>query len=122
METHSRRIAIKAKGRIIFIDPSELVSIHAEGNYVLLKEESGSYLLREAISDIASKLSPFGFVRIHRSVLVNASFVEEIRPLPTGEYALRMRDGSEYTVSRTHKKNLKSLAEFWLGADAFLGK
>jgi two-component system LytT family response regulator len=119
---HSRKIAIKAKGRIIFIDPREVVSIHAEGNYVLLKKESGSYLLRESISDMVSKLAPYGFVRIHRSILVNASFVEEIRPFPTGEYGLRIRGGTEYAVSRTYKKNLKSLAEFWFGTDTFLGK
>jgi two-component system, LytTR family, response regulator len=116
----SRKIAIKAKGRILFMDPGEVVSVHAEGNYVLLKKESGSYLLRESVSDVAGKLEPYGFIRIHRSVLVNASFVEEIRPLPTGDYGLRIRNGEEYTVTRTYKKNLKALAEFWLGIDTFL--
>jgi two-component system, LytTR family, response regulator len=116
----SRKIAIKAKGRILFMDPDEVVSVHAEGNYVLLKKESGSYLLRESVSDVAGKLEPYGFIRIHRSVLVNASFVEEIRPLPTGDYGLRIRNGEEYTVTRTYKKNLKALAQFWLGIDTFL--
>ena len=88
-------------------------------NYVLLKKESGSYLLRESVSDVAGKLEAYGFIRIHRSVLVNASFVEEIRPLPTGDYGLRIRSGEEYTVTRTYKKNLKALAEFWLGIDTF---
>ena len=116
----SRKIAIKAKGKILFLDPGEVVSVHAEGNYVLLKKESGSYLLRESVSDVAGKLEPYGFIRIHRSVLVNASFVEEIRPLPTGDYGLRIRSGEEYTVTRTYKKNLRALAEFWLGIDTFL--
>jgi hypothetical protein len=40
---------------------------------------------------MAEKLSLFGFVRIHRSSLVNAAFVEEIHPLSTGEYMLRVR-------------------------------
>ncbi len=115
-----RKIAIKAKGRILFIDPGEVVSVHAEGNYVLLKKESGSYLLRDSVSDVASKLESYGFIRIHRSVLVNASFVEEIRPVPTGDYELRIRNGEEYTVTRTYKKNLRALAEFWLGIDTFL--
>jgi two-component system LytT family response regulator len=118
----SRKIAIKAKGRILFIDPGEVVSVHAEGNYVLLKKESGSYLLRESISDMVSKFEPYGFIRIHRSVLVNASFVEEIRPFPTGDYGLRIRSGKEYTVTRTYKKNLRSLAEFWIGTDPFPGE
>jgi DNA-binding LytR/AlgR family response regulator len=51
-------------------------------------------------------------------VLVNASFVEEIRPYPTGEYGLRVKGGKEYTVTRTYKRNLKSLAAFWLGTGA----
>jgi two-component system LytT family response regulator len=116
------RIAIKAKGRILFINPGDLVAVQAEGNYVLLQRESGSYLLRESISVVAEKLRPYGFLRIHRSVLVNASFVEEIKPYATGEYGLRVKGGREYTVTRTYKKNLKSLAEFWIGGGAFLAE
>lgn len=116
----SERIAIKAKGRILFIDPGEVVSVHAEGNYVLLQKASGSYLLRESISEMASKLESYGFIRIHRSVLVNGSYVEEIRPLLTGEYGLRIRGGKHFTVTRTYKKNLKSLAEFWVGKESLL--
>jgi len=114
------RIAIKTKGRILFVDPDDLVAVQAEGNYVLLERASGSYLLRESISVLAEKLKPYGFIRIHRSVLVNTSLVEEIKPYLTGEYGLRVKGGKEYTVTRTYKKNLKRLAEFWIGSGAFL--
>ncbi len=113
------KIAIKSNGRILFIDPRDLVVVQAEGNYVLLQREAGSYLLRESISTIAEKLKPYGFVRIHRSVLVNASFVQEIRPCTTGEYELRLKSGKQYTVTRTYKKNLRALAEFWIGTGTF---
>ncbi len=111
----SDRIAIKADGRILFIDPDDLVSAHAEGNYVLLQADSRSHLLRASISSIAKKLRPYGFLQIHRSVLVNASFVEEIQALPTGEYTLRIKGGKKYTVTRTYKSNLKDLAVCWIG-------
>jgi hypothetical protein len=114
----STKIAIKVKGRILFINPGDVVAVLAEGNYVLLQQESISYLLRECLSVVAEKLESFGFIRIHRSVLVNASFVEEIKPYSTGEYGLRVRGGKEYTVTRTYKDNLKSLAEFWIGSGA----
>ena len=113
----SEKIAIKAAGRILFIDPDDLVSVHAEGNYVLLQADARSHLLRASISSIAKKLRPYGFLQIHRSVLVNASFVEEIQPLPTGEYALRIKGGKQYTVTRTYKSNLKDLAVCWIGFD-----
>jgi two-component system LytT family response regulator len=115
----SPRIAIKLKGKILFINLSDVVAVRAEGNYVLLQSDSTSFLLRETISAVSERLEPYGFVRIHRSVLVNPSFVEEIRPYSTGEYGLRLKGGKEYTVTRTYKKNLKSLAEFWLGVNAF---
>jgi two-component system LytT family response regulator len=113
------RIAIKAKGRILFINPAEVIAVQAEGNYVLLQREAGSWLLRESISAIAEKLKPYGFIRIHRSVLVNAAFVEEIQPWVTGEYALRVKGGKEYTVTRTYKKNLKDIATSWIGSGGF---
>ncbi|HTS35260.1 MAG TPA: LytTR family DNA-binding domain-containing protein [Candidatus Solibacter sp.] len=115
----SPRVAIKVKGKILFINLSDVVAVEAEGNYVSLQRTGNSYLLRQSLSALAEKLEPQGFLRIHRSILVNTSFVEEIRPYSTGEYGLRVQGGKEYTVTRTYRKNLKSLAEFWIGAGAF---
>jgi DNA-binding LytR/AlgR family response regulator len=108
------RIAIKAKRKIFFIRPGDLVAVQAEGNYVLLQHTVGSYVLRASISEVAEKLKPYGFIRIHRSVLVNTSFVEEIKPYLSGEYGLRIKGGREYSVTRSYKKNLKSFAKFWI--------
>jgi len=114
----SPRIAIKVKGRILFINLGDVVAIQAEGNYVSLLRSASSFLLRESISVVAEKVEPYGFIRIHRSALVNTAFVEEIRPYPTGEYGLRLKGGREYTVTRTYKRNLQALAEFWIGTSS----
>jgi two-component system LytT family response regulator len=111
------RIAIKANGSILFIDPSEVLVVKAEGNYVLLERKAGSHLLRESISVMAKKLKPYGFLQIHRSVLVNASFVEEIQPHGTGDYGLRLKGGKEYTVTRNYKANLNDLASTWIAPE-----
>jgi DNA-binding LytR/AlgR family response regulator len=114
------KIAIKTKGKILLIHPGDILAVEAEGNYVLLRRLADSYLLRESISTMAEKLQPYGFVRIHRSVLVNASAVEEIQSGTNGEYVLRISGGREYMVSRTFKNNLKSLAHSWIGTDSFV--
>ena len=115
-------IAIKAKGRILFINPGDVVAVQAEGNYVSLHRESDSYLLRESISRVAEKLKPYGFIRIHRSALVNTTFVVEIKPYSTGKCGLRVKGGKEYSVTSTYKKNLKPLTEFRIGNGAFLAE
>jgi DNA-binding LytR/AlgR family response regulator len=118
--TNPIRVAVKCGGKILFLNPAEIFAAHAQGNYVLLQQNRGSHLLREQISVVAEKLAPFGFVRIHRSVLVNSAHVETIEPLFTGEYLLRLRGGREYNVTRTYKKNLQLLAESWIGTDSFV--
>ena len=112
-----KRIAIKVQGRIVFINPSEIMFVQAEGNYVLLQGPHGSHLLRESMNQVEQKLARFGFVRIHRSVIVNAQFVREFRPCYTGEYTLTLVNGKEFTVTRTYKKNLKQFATDVIGLD-----
>jgi two-component system LytT family response regulator len=113
------RVAVRDKSRIVFVDLAELVSAEAQGNYVLLQQKSGSYLLRETLTKLAEKLGPHGFIRIHRSVLVNVAFVEAIEPGIGSEYILRTRTGKEYQVSRTYRDNLQGLAQFWIGTEGF---
>jgi DNA-binding LytR/AlgR family response regulator len=111
----SPRIAIKAKKKIVFIDATEIIALEAAGNCAALRHRSGTYVIRESISSIAQKLNPFGFVRIHRCVLVNRVYIEELRRCPTGVYLLRVSGGKEYTITRTYRENLRLLAESWLG-------
>ena len=118
-KSQSPRVAIRVSGKILFIHLGDVVSVQSEGKCVWVQHNASSYLLRESISVVAKRLETHGFIRIHRSVLVNSSFVEEIQPLSTGEYCLRIEGGKEYRVTRTYKKNLKSLAEFWIGTGRF---
>jgi two-component system LytT family response regulator len=118
----SARIAIKAKGRILFINAADVIAVEAKGKHVLLLHTSSSHMLRESISTMEEKLNLHGFVRIHRSALVNAAMVEEIHPWSTGEYVLRLRGGREFTVTRTYKRNLQLLAQLWIGMEGFLAE
>jgi DNA-binding LytR/AlgR family response regulator len=110
------RIAVRSKGRILLLDLVELISVHAQGSYVLLQRQSCSHLLRASISTMAEKLEPYGFIRIHRSVLINSMHVEEVRLL-AGEYSVRIRPGRSFRVSRRYTRNLRLLADLWLGAE-----
>jgi DNA-binding LytR/AlgR family response regulator len=115
------RIAFKAKGSILLLDLADILAVHAEGNYVSLQHRPNPYLVHESLSSMAEKLKPYGFIRIHRSVVVNISAVEEIQALPTGEYRLRVKGGKKYLVTRTYKHNLRDLAQLWVGSERLCG-
>jgi DNA-binding LytR/AlgR family response regulator len=91
------------------LDLPDIFAVQAEGNYVSLQHRSNPHLVHESLSSIAEKLKPYGFIRIHRSVVVNTSAVEKIQPLPTGEYRLRVKGGKADLVTRTYKHT----SEIW---------
>jgi DNA-binding LytR/AlgR family response regulator len=111
------RIAIKVKGTVLFVNPLEVVAATAQGNYVALLYRTRSYLVRETMATAEHKLKKVGFVRIHRSILVNANLVKDLRRDDTGTYVLRMTDGKEHPVGRAYRDNLKVIAKSWLGVD-----
>jgi DNA-binding LytR/AlgR family response regulator len=115
------RIAFKANGSIVLLDLADILAVQAEGNYVSLRPRTNPYLVHESLSSMAEKLKPYGFIRIHRSVVVNISAVEKIQCLPTGEYRLRVKGGKEYLVTRTYKHNLRDLAQLWVGSERLCG-
>lgn len=115
---HSPRVAIKVKGAIRFINLGEIVAIQASGNYVSLEQVASTHLLRGSFRRVAEMFEPRGFIRIHRSVIINTSFVVQIRPRATGGYCLLVAGGKEYQVTRKYKKNLKSLTDYWIGTGA----
>jgi DNA-binding LytR/AlgR family response regulator len=117
------RIAFKAKNSILILNLADILAVEAEGNYVALRHRHRPvpYLVRESLTSMAEKLKPYGFIRIHRSVVVNISAVEAIQPLPTGEYRLSEKGGKEYLVTRTYKHNLRDLAQLWLGPERLCG-
>lgn len=115
------RIAFKAKGSILLLNLADILAVQAEGNYVSLRHRTHPYLVHESLSSMAEKLKPYGFIRIHRSAIVNISAVEEIQPLPTGECRLRLKGGKEYLVTRRYKHNLRDMAQLWVGPERFCG-
>lgn len=109
------RVAIRTDRKILFLDAAEILALEAEGNYVQVRHLKASYMLRGRISELAERLQPYGFVRIHRSVLVNGVHVHSIEPQPTGGGRVHMRGGTSYAVGRSYKANLQRIAELWMG-------
>jgi two-component system LytT family response regulator len=80
--------------------------VEASGNYVTLHTGEKSWLLRETVSSMDARLAPFGFVRIHRSTLVNIQRVVELRSLDNGEFVVSLSGGAVLKLSRSYRDAL----------------
>lgn len=103
------RLAIKSSGRITIVKVADIVWIQAAHNYVEIHEDKHSHLLRETMSGMEQKLPPDKFVRISRSVIVNADKVKELQPLFYGEYKVTLQNGTALTLSRRYRSKLPQL-------------
>jgi two-component system LytT family response regulator len=52
------------------------------------------------------RLDPSSFVRVHRSHAVNLDRVEEIQPWFGGDHLIRMDNGDEVRLSRSHRDDV----------------
>jgi two-component system LytT family response regulator len=104
------RIPVKTGGRVMVIRIADVDWVKAEHDYVSLYVGSKSWLVRETISSIEARFANSGFVRIHRSTLVNVDRIRELRPLEKGEFRVVLQDGVELKLSRNFRAALPRLA------------
>ncbi|MEM7585869.1 MAG: LytTR family DNA-binding domain-containing protein [Acidobacteriota bacterium] len=65
------RLVIRSAGRVMLIEAEEVDWIEGAGSYVRLHVGARSYLLRQTLRHLETRLDAECFVRIHRSTIVN---------------------------------------------------
>lgn len=102
------RLVVRAAGSVTVIDVAEIDYIEAEDYYVLLHAGTRHVLYRESMRDLEALL-PRSFVRIHRSTIVNAERIIELRTHASGEHRVILRGGIELSVSRTRRHQVSAI-------------
>lgn len=100
------RFAIKTPGRVFFVRQEDIDWMEAADNYVNLHVGSETHLIRETMNSLEQRLDPRRFLRIHRSTIVNADRIKELRPWFHGEYVVLLKDSTELTLSRTYREKI----------------
>ncbi len=104
----SDRIQVALGNRIYFIKIAEIQHVVASGNYVNIQTESAVHVLRETLSSFEKKVINHGFIRIHKSYLINPEFLQEVNKKRNGTYTIRMSDDTVFSLSKTYKDDFFS--------------
>lgn len=103
------RLAIRDGGRIVRVDMQRIRWVDAAGDYMCIHTDDETFVLRATMRDLENQLDPQRFPRIHRSTIVNASRVREMRSHTNGEYFLTLDCGHELKLSRSYRDRLALL-------------
>jgi len=105
---YQKRMMVKDGGKIIFLQTEEIIWIEAADYYVVLHFADKSHVIREAMSNLELKLDPEQFVRIHRSSIVNISYIKELQPYGKEDYRVILRNNKQLKMGRSWLKKLES--------------
>ena len=98
-------IPVELAGTTRMLPRSSVRWVEAQGDYARLHTGDASHLVRVSLATLAERWADAGFVRIHRSYLVQLRLVAELRLTSSG-YVVAV-DGTELPVSRRHTRELK---------------
>ncbi len=105
------RLPVRVEGGVRLLPISEIGWIESDGNYAILHTRDEAVRTRRSLSSLLDRLGPEGFLRIHRSYLVNASQVVALSPWSHGERTVRLADGTSLVSSRTYRDQVARIAE-----------
>jgi hypothetical protein len=100
---------IRDGARLTRVRLDQVLAIRSAGNYVQFMLTDGRQLLmRSPLSAVERELGPRGFLRTHRSWLVNAGQVTSLKPEGSGDYAVDL-GGVTVPLSRRFPQALAKL-------------
>ncbi len=90
--------------------PADIAWVASAGNYVEFALGSGEkHLIRSTLQTEEDRLQPLGFVRIHRTRLVNASRIIRIATRPSGDFEVELDTGESLSGSRRYRAEATAL-------------
>lgn len=85
----------------------EILWIDAAGDYMCVHTSTETFVMRARMKSLINDVLPDGFLRVHKSTIVNLQHVARLEPLINSEFKLILVNDKSLKVSRTYSKQLK---------------
>ncbi|MBD1381350.1 LytR/AlgR family response regulator transcription factor [Metabacillus arenae] len=106
------RLAIEGEDEILYISPKEILYIYRDDRVTKIVTTDNQYETKMPIKELETRLKGYEFFRIHKSYLVNLSYVSRLIPWFNGAYHLELIGKKEQlSVSRNYVKALRMKLE-----------
>jgi two-component system LytT family response regulator len=105
------RFVIRAGGKVLFVKPGDIDWIEAAGKLAQVHVGRETHAVRIPLKRLEERLEAHGFVRVHRSAIVNVDRIRELEPWFHGEYVVILKDGTKLTSSAAHSQALHRIVD-----------
>ena len=105
----ARRLFVREAGRVIPVRTTDIVRLEASDDFVYVHTTTERYRMGVPLQQIAERLEPTQFVRVHRSHIVNMDHVASFSPYDGSRIQVRLRNGTLIVASRQCSRLLREL-------------
>jgi two-component system LytT family response regulator len=103
------RLVVRTGEHFDLVPVSTIDWIESANNYVQLHCGAKHFLLGETLTNLAERLNPHKFVRIHRGRIVNLSRITAVHPLFSGTYEIELSGGMRISSGRQYRDQIQAL-------------
>jgi len=103
------RLAVEVGDHLRFVPTADIDWIEAKGKHSLVHTNETTYVLREGLANVAVRLNPAEFLRVHRSSVVRIDRIQQVHRWFRGDYHLVLVDGTRLTSGTTYRKAIQQL-------------
>ena len=103
------RIASRVGERVEFVGLAQVTHFFAADKLTYAATAAKNYVVDHTVQELEQKLDPRRFIRIHRGILLNVDYVQELHTGFAGRMIVRLKDAkrTDLTVSRDRVRPLK---------------
>jgi two-component system, LytTR family, response regulator len=106
---YADQMTIRVRRRMFSLEVSDISWIQGASQYSRVHTKNGEYLLSRTLASLECELDPRRFFRIHRSAIVNAAHVREVRSSGDGRYNIYLHGGQALPMGRARREILEKL-------------
>jgi two-component system LytT family response regulator len=106
---YADQMTIRVRRRMFSLEMSDISWIQGASQYSRVHTKNGEYLLSRTLASLECELDPRRFFRIHRSAIVNAAHVREVRSSGDGRYNIYLHGGQALPMGRSRREILEKL-------------
>lgn len=104
-----KRLPLSVGQRTHLVPVMEIDLVLAHGNYLEIHAAGATYMIRSTLTDFQAKLEPDSFIRLHRSAIVRAAAIREIKPVGSGRFRIGLHGGRHLHSGRHFRDQVQTL-------------
>ncbi len=105
--SYDSHIFVQKSEKLFNLPVDEIMYLEASGDYSVISTKNDQFVSSSGIGKLEDLMNPDKFIRVHRSTIINLSYLKEIERHFNGGMIVKMNNGKTFPVSRTYAKLIR---------------